>query len=522
MLLSGQALGVLPISGQDSARRYDYSVPSAYRRLLNDPAGDRLYLIEAEPYDAVAASLARWNFSDKGYETKPTDSLANTTFEARASDTLSFQRQIYTPSKIGGRSLPGFGRLELKNADGEIDAALTQSWNGRAVRVKCGAKEFAYDDFGVIFSGTAAGLQWTTGIVSVNLRDFQFLLDKPIQQNLYAGTGGYEGTAELKGKPKPLCYGKCLNITPIFVNPATLVYQLHDGAIQAIDAVYDNGVALGGGQYSVDLANGRFTLNNAPTGLITCDVRGANAGGYNASAHRIVERILLEKAGFLSGDLFAASFIFLDLRADFVCGIYLDQPTNMLDTLDDLINSIGGWYTITRTGQFQVGVLNVPLSARARFTEQQIIDIERVETPIPTWRRRIGYKKNWTVQSQDRVAGAVSQTRRQFLAEEYRTVSVEDSGIKTRHLLGEDPPVLNTLLDSETDAQTIANRLFGFFSADRDIYRVTLGTQPFVLEPGDSIEIAYSRFGLVGGRRFVIVGLQESASANRIIADLWG
>ena len=41
-----------------------------------------------------------------------------------------------------------------------------------------------------------------------------------------------------------MVFGNALNITPVLLVPNLLIYQCHDGAMQAVDAVYDRGVPL--------------------------------------------------------------------------------------------------------------------------------------------------------------------------------------------------------------------------------------------------------------------------------------
>src|SRR5262245_39679992 len=45
-------------------------------------------------------------------------------------------------------------------------------------------------------------------------------------------------------RSKPFVVGSVLNVEPVLVDPFRLVYQLHDGALQAISAVRDGGVPL--------------------------------------------------------------------------------------------------------------------------------------------------------------------------------------------------------------------------------------------------------------------------------------
>jgi hypothetical protein len=60
-----------------------------------------------------------------------------------------------------------------------------------------------------------------------------------MQPNVYAGTGGVDGGADLAGKRKPLCFGNPRNVSPVLLVPSLLIYQVHDGSVAGIDNVYD-------------------------------------------------------------------------------------------------------------------------------------------------------------------------------------------------------------------------------------------------------------------------------------------
>ena len=332
--------------------------------------------------------------------------------------------------------------------------------------------------------------------------------------------------ASLEGRPKPLCFGKCLNVTPVQVNPSLLIYQVHDGPIQAIDTVYNRGVALGVGQYTVDLVRGTFTLLQAPgdSGVITADVRGDTLGGYVSTVAGIILRVVATYGPLIAGDLDTASFTALDAANPAVAGLYAADQRTILDVLDELINSIGGFYGFDRSGKFEVGIFTAPSAGQpdaATFGPVEILEIEAQPTELPVWRQRVGYERNWTVQNSDALAGAVTEARKAFLAEEVRLAVATDETVKTKFLLALDPEPWPTLLADQAAAQSEANRLLVLYGQRREMYRVTAKTQPYKLELNDQVVLDYTRFGLTS-RRFRVVGLEERADVNRVTMELWG
>lgn len=82
-----------------------------------------------------------------------------------------------------------------------------------------------------------------------------------------------EGDDSIKGKPRPLCFGKVKNIQPVLVNPSRLIYQVADSPVASVDAVRDRGVALAVGDVSWnDLSIG---FNREPHGCRWSDFHDA-------------------------------------------------------------------------------------------------------------------------------------------------------------------------------------------------------------------------------------------------------
>ena len=506
---------------------------SAFTDFLADPYTARRYLVILEPYDPGAGANATLYYSDHGFVTAPTDSPANRYFEPRVVSALNFERHLFQRGLIGGRSIPNFGEIVLANADGGLDGFLTFGWDDRRVQVLLGGEGFAYSDFGLVFDGTAEQIEITDDVLTVRLRDWQHKLDKPVQGTLYAGTGGDEGGSDLTGVRKPLAFGRVLNIRPVMVDTGAAHYQMHDGAIDDVDAFYVGGIAYSkitgtpaANQYAVDTATGFVTVGGEPlTEQVTCDVKGAKPGGtYLTTVADIVEEIVTSQGGLGAGDLDAASFTALNTANSATVGVYVDGASNktVLEVLDELVASIGGYYGFDRSGKFEVGRLESPGGAlAATFTNVEILEIDRQATALPVHRVRLGYQPNWTVQVEFQLQGGATAGRRAFTAREFRHVTAQDGSILTKHPLAGDLEV-KTLLDGSADAGTEAARLLDLYKADRDLFRVRVKTQPFALELADAVRLTYPRFGLEAGKDFRVIGLVEDAAINEVELTLWG
>lgn len=222
--------------------------------------------------------------------TLPTDNPPQTFFDGRLSTPLQFDRSILSGKFVAGQSVIGYGAIEMANPDGFYDdIAIRGSIDGRRVVVRVGAANFLgrppeirhladdvdYSKFGVIFDGTARGWELTETGLRLLVRDLGYKLEIPIQKNLYGGLGDLDGGANIAGVVKPILMGRCFNVTPVVVDSANLIYQVNDGPLREVIAVYDRGALLTPiTGYTVDLAKGTFKLLAAPAGLITCDAVG--------------------------------------------------------------------------------------------------------------------------------------------------------------------------------------------------------------------------------------------------------
>ncbi len=239
----------------------------------------------------LAGEVVRF-YSSHGHVTRPDDDPADTWYEPRIENALTFSRALVDGDRIGGRSVPGFGDVVLRNDDGALDPMRGWGWAGRSIRVELGGPGFARDQFGVIFDGLTEAVAFDDQTLRVQVSDLQGLIEQPLWSARYLGSGGREGGVDLKGRRKPLCWGRVRNIEPVPLGivDGRLVYQFHDGPVAVYDAawhrVYDRGVQLtyaagtpGSGQWTLDATNGCLVLGDSPSGIVTADVKGGSDGG---------------------------------------------------------------------------------------------------------------------------------------------------------------------------------------------------------------------------------------------------
>lgn len=478
--------------------------------------------------------------------TRDTDTLPTQPFFGTLVQPLSFTRSLLG-SDIIGNFTSGTGELQLANTDGGYDN-LIQSFaiDGRPIVVKVGREGDAYNNFYTIFSGTASDWIVQEDVVKIKLVDNGYLLDVTIQPNLYAGTSGVEGTADLKGKRKPRAFGYVKNISPPLVIPASLLYQVNDGSVSAITAVYDRGVALTfqtdyatsalliaagitAGNYSTCKAEGMFRVSSVPSGTITTDVSGDNRSStFVSTSADIVRRILASSSIADPGGLYTPSFAVVNATQPADIGYYVapDDTNTIGDAIANIMGGIGGWGGFRRNGQFALGIFLTPTGGvpSARFDRSDIIAIGREALPSaltpPPYRFRCAFSHNWTVQTD--VAASVGATRASFLAQSDRYSNSINNTIKLDHPFAHDRDPIGCYFLNSADAQTESDRLLALYARNAALYRFTVGVQPFAFDVGDVVFLTYPRWNLTYGRLLRVVEMTENAANNEIELVAYG
>jgi hypothetical protein len=486
-------------------------------------------------------------FSDGGWTSSPADSPANTWYDGRAITPLVIDRSIPATPDLDRRVALQVGAIEFANGDGYLDGVVnTFAVDGRNVTILSGPRSAARSAFTTMFSGSAIRYDTGDDLVRLIVRDNGYLLDLPIQPTLYGGTGGVDGTSGLAGRPKPLTYGKALNVTPAFIDPTNLVYQVHDGATFAIDAVYEGGGAvtagsnyasyaaliaatLTAGTYGTCLAQGMFRLASSPSRQITADVRGDSYQGYVSKIGAICKRILTTRGGISLDALDTATFDFVDaFQLPFGSGIYLtDASLTVSGVLSNLMAGIGGWWGAKRSGLIAVDRLRSPSESTPTLylTEVDVLEFGVVPLPNSTnplnWQRTVNYQRNWTPQSTDLV-GSVTQDRRQFLSLANRRITSSNSALRISYLQAVDGPVVQSWFDNAADSQALADYFMALHGVIRDIFQVTVPAPGYSIDIGDVVNLTYGRHGLTGGRDFRVIGISENFATRRMTLTLWG
>ncbi|MDP1867008.1 MAG: hypothetical protein Q8L13_11795 [Bradyrhizobium sp.] len=467
-----------------------------------------------------------------GYATRPGDHLPSQPFRG-VLQSFSFEHSIMQ-GDIGQFST-GVGSLAISNADAHYDfLPLTYAVDGRPITIRVGRADGSYDDTFPLARLTASGWNIDTDSIKIDLVDFSYKLEVPMQPNVYGGAGGIDGGADLAGKRKPMAFGKARNVSPVLLVPSLLIYQVNDGSMQSIDAVHDRGVTLIGGgdvasyaalvaasvtagQFKTCLALGLFKLGNSPSGLITADVKGDNSDGYVVTTASIARWALRNRTALSDpDDLYLPSFVDLDAAQPAPIDYFIgpEDSLTVAAFIQNIMGGIGGWGGHLLDGKFELRIFEAPAGEpAARFNRGDMLtDIRREPLPEayrpPRWRWRVPYARAWTVQED--LAGAVTATRRAFVAEQYRLAEAASSTILLDHPFAQDRDPVQAYFSEVADAAAEAARLIELFKTTRAIYRMTLPRRALRMRMGDVIEVTHPRFDLAAGRLMRIVQLRAA------------
>lgn len=366
------------------------------------------------------------------------------------------------------------GSVVLENADGALDRIQQYSCEGRQVRIiRINADDVS--DYSVVWHGTAEGYDVDESTVTIRLRGFQYLLDRTMMVNKYAGTGGLEGGAELTGKPKPFLLGQVYNVKPVLVDPVKCIYQLdgqigelfgfvaadllaydkraaltYGGAYANTTDLQDNALAPAAGAYKVFPGPGGiyFRLNAKPVGEVTCDVINAPSGyepqvvapGFSGFSTNLECHYLLWvlvhwwELNELSGiTLRVADGAKVTDPASQDGGIYFTDETTYMEAANLLLRSIGGalYFNMYEAAfdQMRPAVAQIVSNSSGDLFEIADHEIEKgslrvippsdPERGAPLKKLTVNYKRNYLVMGAQDVDGTVSDADRATLEQEW-------------------------------------------------------------------------------------------------------
>lgn len=533
----------------------------------------------------LADTTAVIRASDIGYRTMESDAGGLQVYPPLLVSAFSMSRAVNLDPALSSVGA-AWGSLTLANPGGQFDA-YTEQWNsdGRPIKILTGAKVYdpvrgyftdpAYASLMVTFTGMATPWFLSDTGLQVPLRDATYWLDANLQTDVYAGTGTYQGTIDLTGKPVPMARGGSAsapikNVTPILIDTVNQIYQYTNGPGTVV-SLYE-GAALtivfqanttdlysgttSSGHYRTDNSRGLFQLGSVPVSTITADVTGEfPAAGAISSAGQLALLLMTEDIALPAENIDAASFTAtIETPTDYALG-YLSAPVLALTleqqpviTTDPLSAVAGVWFasddnvdgaTAVNRILASLGAQLVPMRDGTlrlirlyaiaenahpvgRITAANCVSIVPRALPAgldpPPYRFRVAYAHNYTVQSSGILSSATA-AQAQFAAAADRYAMYVNLDVLSKYRRPNDTQAVGSgALLQLGAAQTVANALGALWSTRRRLYDVTLPVSVgMAFEIGDVLMLNYLLEDLRGGRLGQIVGEQFSSSDSTII-----
>lgn len=404
-----------------------------------------------------------------------------------------FDPRLSVPLAIGSRIVTGQrgdvlrdvgangGTIEFALTDPGADALwpwLALHWGGRTFRIYEGQRGTRFRDFALAYTGRISDLRHDTYRASVEVTDASIDLNDVLVTDLYPDDDSVPEA--LRGRPRPELRGAGDNLAPVLLadtdDGAPLTYHVSRLPLDDILEVRVGGIPWtrvasnpSAGQWSADLLNGRFTLGGITGGLdVRCDARGI--GWASMTTARLMTDLITEAGGVVDADAMTA----LDAAAPYLIGWYTGtDEVNRLSAFDEIMASVGGWWSTRIDGRFTAAVFEAPAALPdLSLSGVGIASMQLSGLLPPAWRIRIEHSRNWGPLSN--FFDAVTEIDKQRWAETGTVAPAwSDESIKTDEPRAVDMPLIRSLVRSEADALAIRDRLVRVFGVARRIYEVS-------------------------------------------------
>lgn len=502
----------------------------------------RTILVHVEGFDSGPLYL-----SNTPYVTEAGDTPASVSYIPCLVGSLSFTESL---DINGGTASIGYGTIDINNHDGRYDEWASYIWKNKSIKIFLGDPRWVRGDFVQIFEGIVDDLVINTrSTISIQLCNKLERLNQAISEKtlttLYPSTANElnpnitpiqpvgatnairpVGAVQNRESVLPLCFGECFNVTPLKISSALTdgntnqeIYMVHDGQIEAIIEVRDNGVPLTPGTgYTVNLSNGTFTLLRAPFGTITCDVQGAKPSGtYLSGLGQIIQHIVLnygpaEVPKYTVGEIDTG---ILAQYNQFDVGIYITDRENVFDICQRLASSVGASLSQSHDGKLSLSRLTLPGYTVAEPIVTSINETNTLFEGISLRERvavkgaiKLAYAKNFTEQG-DGMAGAVPQQSLDIFKKPYQYVTPKDNTVINTYKLTTQPLEEEQLLVDEVQATAEANRRLTLFKTSRTIFEVQGRMDFTTMTLGLGVTLQNYRFGLETPKPGVVVSTSK-------------
>lgn len=486
-----------------------------YNAWLASERSTRCVLVDIE-YRSSGGSTVKDYLSTHPFVTDSADTPANTAYRNVILEIPQLSQEM--SDVLVGRTTPSVANVRIDNGDGALDSWITANFAGRPMTMYLGDPSWPKSDFRAVWTGVASALSVNrTSSLTIEARARDHLLTQDIITTKYTS-----GASE--GRYKPLAYGACYNVSPLYIGTGTD----HKYAFNAADTYTSPDVRISGVATTsrTDNGDGTFSLWSEATGQVTCDIpSGMYSGGTQfRTLKQIVKDLCVTRGPFVEADFESTMWAALDTTFPQYMGLWIPSPMKYFEALDLLCASVGAFYYVNRDGKIVIGKFQLSGTATLSIGPDQIVakglSIVKVYQPMDNLRR--GYARMWTTQDSfgdNDGAGLVNETDREKWRNEYSWVASTNSGAANL-LKTLDPNQKGTLLTSKSDCQTEADRWMGIWGSVRVRYAIECFLDGARVNLGDRVQITHPRFGLSAGVTGTVVKYTDQPTKRRQILEV--
>ncbi len=457
-------------------------------------------------------------FSSVPYQTKATDSI-KIGFDARLDEDFTLNYAV--PFLGETRQDSGMGDFILDNADGKFDYWIDCYFKGYPIHIAWGDPNWELEQFLVnplLLNGVIENVEFVDdNKISVKFADQIGNLNKPIHEITISNDVQNES---VRGTFSPLAFGHIRNAEPILLDAHEQGgrYKWHTGQVEGIISLKDRGVELIENiDFTAENQKGEFVLHSPATGSLTLDGKGAKDVVFPETITQIAFFLISNE---LPNSQIDTGFANVEDTKPYQAGLYFVDKTNLLDVLDALFTSIGGFY-FSDLGVMKAGLIVDPVSQASMGILKDAIDISVKPLGEVYWRLKLGYNKNNKTQSESDLAPTVSTDMKASVKDEYLTVVSEDQAVKTIYKRAIEGEQQNTCLISKQDAQAEANAQLNIRKKTRFEVTATFQNAPLSILVGTIWTLYDQRYGLRSGKNIQLLKITKKLTTNEVQITGW-
>jgi len=467
-----------------------------------DRAAERLYINTTGSDDPAGYTIIlRHTLYLANMDRKPFNSRY---YEPRVIGIPSFKREMQ--QVFYGRSMASFGDIEIAYDSSALSYLKEWTFAGQPFTVRLGGPELADGDYTIVLSGVCDKVpEVSKRSIKIPVRDNARLLKKKIPTTFLAS--GANVPEKSVGKPIPECYGTVYNVQPLFTNSSTNEYQVRDGRIKDVLAVYEDGVVTAL-TVTKDSANGKFRLSGPASGTVTCDIEGAYDGSTFWDLPGEVKKKILDD--YLPDVSYvAADFTQLDSDRPHELGIYLDRQVEIGKVFDDIDLSVCATSGFNRIGEFSTAAITLPgSSASVTFSnspnEYIKFVLSKEKVPDVVWRVVVEYRVDNSKSGDDDL------TRRE---------AAEISTILYLYPAA-DEKTITSLLRDQADAAAVAALYLALLGTQLWFPKFTTKIKPFRVQFLEDVRVINSDYGVSG--YYTVIGMAEDYAKSEVTLTCYG